>query len=415
PSLEEMAHVAKEMEREGFKTPLLIGGATTSKNHCAIKIAPFYRGPVIHVKDASISATIARNLSKKITKERFIKGINKEYDKLRKLHAEIRKELKLITLNDARKNKLIIDFQQSPPFKPNFLGTKTFKDHDLKSLKDKIDWSYFFIAWEIEGKYPQIFEHPKKGKEAKKLFKDANEILDELIAEGWLRANGTIGIFPANSINEDIIIFKDEKRKLKINTLHFLRQQTAGLENNLCLSDFIAPKISGVKDYLGAFAVSAGFGSDKISKLLSGKKNDYKSIMIKILADRMAESFAEEMHERVRKSFWGYAPDEKLPLDDLLNLKYQGIRPAPGYPACPDHSEKEIIFKLLNATKNTGIKLTENMMMVPPASVCGLYFAHPQSKYFNLGKVSQEQIKDYSKRKALSFNKCTKWLGDIIY
>lgn len=417
PSLDEMVNVAKEMERRKMNIPLLIGGATTSRIHTAVKIAPNYNQPVIHVLDASRSVPVVSNLINVELKENFINNIKSEYDSLRENHEKRREEKKYISLNDARNNKLKINWSSSQVKTPNKPGITLFKNQSLEILKNYIDWTPFFQTWELKGKYPAIFENEFTGAEAKKLFNDANFLLNEIIEKNLLTANGVVGLFPANSINDDDIeIYSDESRTGILEELHTLRQQlekTKG-QPNLALADFIAPKESGVKDYIGAFAVTTGINIENLISKFEQEHDDYNSIMVKALADRLAEAFAEYLHELVRKDLWGYSPDENFSNEELIKEHYVGIRPAPGYPAQPDHTEKLIVFKLLDAENNTGIKLTENLAMYPAASVCGLYFAHPEAKYFNVGKISEDQVLDYHKRKGMSIKETEKWLAPIL-
>jgi 5-methyltetrahydrofolate--homocysteine methyltransferase len=419
PSLDEMVHVAKEMERRGFNIPLLIGGATTSKAHTAVKIAPNYSGTTVHVLDASRSVPVVSNLinpDNKI-KQKFVNEITDEYEKVRENHRKKKSIKNYLTINEARKNKLKINWAGAKIKKPEELGTKVFRDYPLSKLKEYIDWTPLFLTWEIKGKYPAVFESKKYGKTAKKLFNDANNILDKIISEKLLTANGVLGLYPANSVGyDDIEIYTDDTRKGVKRILHTIRSQEQKTDNlpNLALADFIAPKESGIKDYIGAFAVTAGIGIEDIVSKYEKDHDDYSSIMVKALADRLAEAFAEHLHELVRKKYWAYAPDEELKNNDLIKENYLGIRPAPGYPAQPDHTEKLIIFDLLQAEENTYIKLTENLAMYPAASVSGLYFAHPEAKYFNVGKIGKDQILDYHRRKGLSIEEVEKWLRPIL-
>jgi len=419
PSLDEMVHVAKEMERRGMKTPLLIGGATTSRIHTSVKIAPNYSGPTIHVLDASRSVPVVSNLLNENTAERtkFIKKYKDDYNLLRDEHLKRKSEKKLITIDEARKNMLRIDWSKAKITRPKKTGVSVFKNYSLEKLRDYIDWTPFFLTWELKGKYPSIFEDTKYGTEAKKLFDDANKLLDKIIIDKLLTANGVSGIFPANSVGfDDIEIYTDENRNGVKRVLHTLRQQNkkASGEPNIALADFIAPKDSGVADYIGAFAVTSGIDIEKSIYKFEKEYDDYNSILIKALADRFAEAFAEHLHELVRKELWGYAADENFKKEDLIKEKYIGIRPAPGYPAQPDHTEKPIIFDLLDAEKNTGIILTESLAMHPAASVSGLYFANPESKYFSAGKIEKDQVLDYHRRKGMSLEEMERWLGPIL-
>jgi 5-methyltetrahydrofolate--homocysteine methyltransferase len=407
PSLDEMVHVAKEMERQGFKLPLMVGGATTSKLHTAVKVAPVYSGPVIHVLDASKAVTVASNLLSKDTGVSFAKEVKEEYIDMREKFLARKSDVEYVTLEQARANKYPIDWSRADIKKPNFLGVKVFEDYPLEELVDYIDWSPFFSTWDLGGTYPRILESEKYGVEAKKLFADANAMLKQLIAEKWLTAKVVIGLFPANTVDESIEIGGTDI------AFHQLRQQVKkqGTQHNISLSDYIAPKDSGREDYIGVFAVTTGIGVDK--KVAEFEKNldDYSAIMIKALADRLAEALTERIHERVRKEWWGYAPDEKLTNEELISEKYRGIRPAPGYAACPDHTEKPTIWKLLDAQKNTGIELTSSYAMYPTASVSGWFFAHPEVKYFGVGKVAKDQVEHLAKLKGLSVEEMERWLG----
>ncbi|MFZ0455474.1 MAG: methionine synthase [Ignavibacteriaceae bacterium] len=419
PSLDEMVHVAKEMERRSLRIPLLIGGATTSKVHTAVKIETNYSGVTVHVLDASRSVPVVSNLinpDKKI-KDKFINEIKSEYKKIRENHLKKITTKIYLTIEDARENRLRINWEKSNIKKPEKLGVVALKDYPLSDLKKFIDWTPFFLTWEIKGKYPAIFNNHKYGEAAKKLFDDANILLDKIISDKLLTANGVVGLFPANSVGcEDIEIYSDDTRKGVKRILHTLRSQEKKTDNlpNLALADFIAPKESGIKDYIGAFAVTAGIGIEEIVAKFEKEHDDYNSIMTKALADRLAEAFAEHLHNLVRKKYWGYSPEEEINNEDLIKENYQGIRPAPGYPAQPDHTEKLIIFDLLKAEENASIKLTENMAMYPAASVSGLYFANPQAKYFNVGKIGRDQVSDYHRRKGLSLEEVEKWLRPIL-
>jgi len=410
PSLEEMVHVAKEMSRLEMKIPLFIGGATTSEIHTAVKIEPNYAPPVIHVKDASKSVGVVAALLSQDKQKEFAKGVSAKYDTLRQKHESNKLEGKFISLEAARKNKINIDWEKSPVYKPSFLGNKYFEDFDLAEIRKYIDWTFFFHAWRINGKYPAIFDDPVKGEEAKKLFDDANGMLDRIIKDKMLQANGVIGFYQAASIGDDVSLSIDGK---EITVFRFLRNQQEKREGipNLSLADFIAPKEKNKEDYIGGFAVTAGVGLEKWVAKYEAENDDYSAIMIKILADRLAEAFAELMHHKVREEFWAYAPDENLSIQEIIREKYQGIRPAPGYPACPEHSEKRVLFDLLKAEEKAGITLTENFAMYPAASVSGYYFAHPQAQYFNLGRVLKDQVEDYAKRKNLTLGEVEKLLN----
>ncbi len=420
PSLDEMVFVAKEMKRRGMKQPLLIGGATTSKIHTAVKIEPNYDQPVVHVLDASRSVPVVSSLLGKDSRVQFEADIRAEYEMMRQRHQGKQVTKDYISLGEARKNSLKLDWSAYNPPKPSFLGTKVFDDYDLNDIRPYIDWTPFFSTWELHGKYPNILEDKIVGEEAKKLFKDANALLDKIIAEKWLTAKAVIGFFEANSNGDDIEL-KDisnsetltDKRK---SVLHHLRQQNKKGEGlpNFCLSDFIAPKDSGKQDYIGGFAVTAGIGIEKWLQHFQDHHDDYNKIMLAALADRLAEAFAERMHERVRREFWGYAKGEQLENEELIREKYQGIRPAPGYPACPDHTEKPMLFKLLDAEKNAGIILTESNAMYPASSVSGWYFSHPDSKYFGIGKIAKDQVEDYAARKNMKTEEIERWLQSVL-
>jgi 5-methyltetrahydrofolate--homocysteine methyltransferase len=413
PSLDEMVDVAKEMERRGMKTPLLIGGATTSKLHTAVKVEHHYSGATIHVLDASRSVPIATQLMNTEDAIQLGKDIRAEYVVMRERHNNKSNTKDYISIEDARKNKTPIDWPNYTPPKPTFLGTKVFENYDLAELRNYIDWTPFFQTWELHGKYPSILEDKMVGEEAKKLFKDANDMLDKIIAEKWLTAKGVIGFYKANSINDDDIeIVADSKIKV----LHHLRQQNKKAEGlpNICLSDFIAPMSTQKQDYIGGFAVTTGIGIETKIKEFEANHDDYNSILLKALADRLAEAFAERMHELVRKEYWAFDKNESLTNEDLIKEKYIGIRPAPGYPACPDHTEKTTLFEILNATKDAEIILTESMAMYPTAAVSGWYFSHPDSKYFGIGKISKDQLLDYVKRKDMTTEKMERWLGSVL-
>lgn len=420
PSLDEMVFVAKEMKRRGMKQPLLIGGATTSKIHTAVKIEPNYNQPTVHVLDASRSVPVASSLLNPNNKEKFEAEIKAEYEMMRQRHLSKQVIKDYLTIEDARKNKLQLDWENYTPPKPTFLGVKVFDNYDLNELRAYLDWTPFFSTWELHGKYPNILEDKMVGSEAKKLFADANALLDKIIAEKWLTARGVIGFFEANS-NVDDIELKDiskeetltDKRK---SVLHHLRQQNKKGEGlpNYCLSDFVAPKESNKQDYIGGFAVTTGIGIEKWIQHFQDTHDDYNKIMLAALADRLAEAFAEHMHERVRKEFWKYDTTESLTNEDLIKEKYKGIRPAPGYPACPDHTEKPMLFKLLEAEKNAGIILTESNAMYPASSVSGWYFSHPDSKYFGVGKIAKDQLEDYAKRKNMQIEDMERWLQSVL-
>ncbi|MBX9852121.1 MAG: methionine synthase [Cytophagaceae bacterium] len=414
PSLDEMVHVAKEMEREGMKLPLLIGGATTSRIHTAVKIDPNYSGAVVHVLDASKSVPVASNLLSKDLSEKFFQGVKEEYVQMREAHASRREDKSYIPYEEAKANKIKINWERTQVTKPIFTGNKYFTDYPLEEIRKYIDWTPFFQTWMLKGKFPNILEDKTVGKEAKKLYDDANAMLDLVVKEKWLSANAAIGLYPANAVNADTVeVYKDDSRKEVIQKFEFLRQQGKKGQGipNISLSDFIAPKETGIADYIGFFAVTAGIGIEPIVARYEKDHDDYNSIMIKAVADRLAEAFAELMHARVRREFWGYAKEENLNNEELIKEAYQGIRPAPGYPACPDHTEKPPLFRLLNAKEKTGIILTESNAMYPASSVSGMYFSHPESKYFGLGKIGKDQLENYASRKGMSIAEAEKWLS----
>ena len=441
PSLDEMVYVAKEMERQGFTIPLLIGGATTSRIHTAVKIDPHYSGPVIHVLDASRSVPVAgKLLQSELSQKEIFDEIKKEYAELREAHANRQQDKNYLTLSQSRQKQKTIDWTGFKAKKPQFLGSKALVDFSLEQLVPYIDWTPFFSTWQLSGKYPKIFDNEVVGKEAKKLFDDAQEMLSKMVAEKWVKANAIVGFYPANSFGDDIILHDFEEKEIKTTCekhgehlhveyqvkpndersnktkwLHHLRQQGLKASNlpNLCLSDFVAPLGQDI-DYVGAFAVTTGLGIE--TKLAEFEKDhdDYNSIMLKALADRLAEAFAEYLHEKVRTDYWGYAPDEHFSNEELISEKYQGIRPAPGYPACPDHTEKIRLFELLEVEKHTGISLTESLAMYPASSVSGFYFSHPKSSYFGLGKIAKDQVVDYADRKGMTVEEIEKWLSPVL-
>nr|WP_281170577.1 methionine synthase [Flavobacterium filum] len=415
PSLDEMVYLAKEMDKLNIKIPIMIGGATTSRAHTAVKIAPEYKETVVHVNDASRAVTVATNLLQTETKTAYAKTVREEYDHLREGYLNRSREKNFLSITEARKNKLQLNWKNYQPTKPNFIGTKTV-EVELSELVDFIDWTPFFQSWELYGKYPTILTDEVVGEQATHLFADAQKMLEQIVNEKWFTAKGILGIFPANSINDDDIIIGTDVACNVSTTFITLRQQsqkTAGAPN-IALADFIAPKESGIQDYIGCFCVTTGFGVDEKASEFEKQLDDYNSILVKALGDRLAEAFAEYLHLKVRKEIWGYASDEKLSNEDLIKENYTGIRPAPGYPACPDHLEKPTIWKLLNVEEEIGVKLTESMAMWPAASVSGYYFAHPESKYFGLGKIKKDQVEDYAKRRNISIEMATKWLSPNI-
>ena len=414
PSLDEMVYLASEMQREGFTIPLLIGGATTSKAHTAVKIAQKYNHPAVHVLDASRSVPVASTLlsDNKEARDVFVANLDVEYEQVREAHNNRAGHKEYVSFEAAKANKFKIDWEKEEIKTPKKLGVHVFDDYSIEELSNYIDWTPFFSTWELKGKYPAIFENEYVGEEAKKVFADAQKMLKQIIDEKWLTAKGVYGIWPANTVGEDIEVYDPESGKL-IKLLHSLRQQNKKAANiaNLSLADFIAPKESGKQDYIGGFAVTTGLGIEPYVKRFEDDHDDYSSIMLKALADRLAEAFAELLHKRVRREFWGYVESETLDNEELIEEKYQGIRPAAGYPACPDHTEKPLIFELLDAQKNTGIELTESFAMYPTAAASGLYFASSHAKYFGLGKIGKDQVQDYAKRKTTSDEYIEKWLS----
>ena len=422
PSLDEMVYLAKEMDKLNIKIPVMIGGATTSRAHTAVKIAPEYAATVVHVNDASRAVTVASNLLQNETKDSYSKALREEYDTLREGYLNRSREKNFLSIEDARKNKLKLDWDNFTPSKPNFIGTKTI-EVELSELVDFIDWTPFFQSWELYGKFPAILTDEIVGEQATHLYEDAQKMLQKIVSEKWFIAKGILGIFPANTINDDDIELEistsksqiPNEKKLPISSLQLLTlrqqsQKTAGAPN-IALADFIAPKDSGKQDYIGCFCVSTGFGVDEKASEFEKQLDDYNSILIKALGDRLAEAFAEYLHLKVRREIWGYASDENLSNSELIKENYKGIRPAPGYPACPDHLEKPTIWKLLNVEQEIGVKLTESMAMWPASSVSGYYFANPESKYFGLGKIKKDQVEDYAKRRNISIEQAEKWLS----
>lgn len=408
PSLDEMVHFAKEMEREGFNIPLIIGGATTSRIHVAVKVAPHYSGPAVHVLDASRSVTVCSALLNPQTKDEYIAGIRAEYEKARIAHLNKRSDKRFKSIEEARANKYQIDLTKVAP-RPKFLGTKIIHDFPLEELVPYIDWTPFFHTWELRGSFPKIFDDSYVGDVAKKLYADAQIMLEQIVSEKLLKAKAVIGFWPANTIVDDIQLDVAGQSV----TIHTLRQQGEKVAGDpyYALSDFIAPKESGVEDYFGGFALTAGIGCDEMVAEFERNHDDYNSILVKALADRLAEAFAEKMHELVRTEYWGYAPEEAFSNEELIKEKYVGIRPAPGYPACPDHTEKGTLFALLDAEKQIGLKITESYAMYPTAAVSGFYFSHPESRYFGLGKIDKDQVADYAVRKGMSLEEAERWLG----
>jgi 5-methyltetrahydrofolate--homocysteine methyltransferase len=412
PSLDEMVHNAKEMTRQGLTIPLLIGGATTSKAHTAVKISPGYEEPVVHVLDASLAVNVVRQLLSEDNKPGFVEKVREQQAQAREAYASKQTKKVLVPIEKARQQRVSIDWNTSDLPKPSFTGTRVLDNIPLERLVPFIDWTPFFQTWELKGRYPKIFDDPTVGSKAKELFDDAQALLKKIVDEKLLTAKAVYGFFPANSVGDDIQVYSDDSRTKVQTTVHTLRQQlekVAG-QSNMALADFIAPQSSGKADYIGGFAVTAGLGVDAVCKKFEQDHDDYNSIMTKALADRLAEALAEWLHQEARRE-WGYGKDEQFSNDDLIGEKYQGIRPAPGYPACPDHTEKRILFDLLGAEKATGIELTETYAMFPAASVSGFYFGHERAKYFGVGKINRDQVEDYAKRKNMDLSTVERWLS----
>jgi 5-methyltetrahydrofolate--homocysteine methyltransferase len=413
PSLDEMVFVAREMERRGFDVPLLIGGATTSRTHTAVKIEPAYkRGPTVHVLDASRAVGVVSNLLG--ADDDFVAATRADYVKVRESFGRGPARPRA-SLAEARANRFAVDWGGYQAVTPSFLGVRGFRSYDLAELVEHIDWTPFFASWDLVGRFPQILEDDMVGEAARDLYRDARAMLERIVGEGWFEAHGVVGFWPANAVGDDIVLYTGEDRAVAKATLHTLRQQMSKAEGrpNTALADFVAP--AGVAaDYVGGFAVTAGHGALQAANRFRAAGDDYSAILAAALADRLAEAFAEALHRRVRTELWGYAPDEALPLEDIIAEKYRGVRPAPGYPAQPDHTEKATLFKLLQAERETGIELTESFAMNPPASVSGLYFAHPQAHYFGVGKIERDQVEDYARRKGWSVETAERWLAPIL-
>ena len=417
PSLDEMVYLAKEMERQNFSVPLLIGGATTSKAHTAVKIDPQYKHAVVHVNDASRAVTVVGDLLKENTRRKYMDDLKVEYDIFRNNFKKRSKVKSFLPIAEARENKFKIDWASTNITRPNKLGVQVIEDFDLRKLEDYIDWSPFFRSWDLHGKYPAILEDEVVGEQAKSLFSDAQALLKRILNEKLLKAKAVFGLFPANTVNDDDIEIKyEEDSEEKTKVFRTLRQQLDKHKGkpNFALSDFVAPKESGIQDYMGAFCVTTGFGTEELAKKFEADHDDYNSIMIKALADRLAEAFAEYLHKKIRREDWGYAPEENLSNDELIKESYKGIRPAPGYPACPDHLEKISIWEVLKVEERIGVNLTESLAMWPAASVSGYYFANPEAKYFGLGKIKEDQVRDFAERKGIPFKKAEKWLNPNI-
>ncbi|MDP2329038.1 MAG: vitamin B12 dependent-methionine synthase activation domain-containing protein, partial [Dehalococcoidia bacterium] len=414
PSLDEMCYVASEMQREGFTLPLLIGGATTSRIHTAVKIAPNYDGPVLYVQDASRAVGTVSSLLSETQHDALVADTRAEYDRIREEHLGRQEQTDRYPIAQARTLPAPVSWEGYTPPAPRVPGITVFQDYPLAELVDRIDWTPFFQTWELTGTYPKIFNDPLVGEAARNLYNDAQEMLGQMVAEHWVTARGVLGLWPANSVGDDIEVYADASRAQVAAVIHTLRQQTSrdrGRAENFALSDFIAPKATGLADYIGGFAVSAGFGEAERVAAFQAEHDDYRAIMLRALCDRLAEAFAERLHERVRREFWGYAPDEALDNEALIGEQYQGIRPAPGYPACPDHTEKRTLFDLLQAEANTGIELTDSFAMMPGAAVSGLYFSHPQARYFGVGKIMLDQVQDYADRKGMTLAEAERWLA----
>jgi 5-methyltetrahydrofolate--homocysteine methyltransferase len=413
PSLDEMVHVAREMQRQGFKLPLLIGGATTSRAHTAVKIAPHYSEPVVHVLDASRAVPVTTSLLSEDGKAEFVAKHRADYEAIRKAHSATRQ--KVVSLEEARKRRTPVAWRAEDLAVPSFLGVRVLKDFPLATLREFIDWTPFFHTWELKGVYPRILDDERQGAQARQIFIEANALLDRIIEKNLIAANAVYGFFPANVVGDDVELYTDCKRGDVLHQFHFLRQQANREGNEPCrsLADFIAPKETGLRDYIGAFAVTSGMGLKELCDRFRAEHDDYNAIMAEAIADRLAEAFAECLHKRVREE-WGYGCEENLANADLIQEKYRGIRPAPGYPACPDHTEKGALWHLLNVQANTGIVLTESFAMWPGSSVSGLYFAHPKSRYFDLGKIDRDQVADYSQRKGMSVAEVERWLGQSL-
>jgi 5-methyltetrahydrofolate--homocysteine methyltransferase len=416
PSLDQMVHMATEMERTGFQVPLLIGGATTSRVHTAVKIEERYSGPTVHVLDASRAVGVVGSLLDRNRREGFVARTREEYQQVREQHRGKRERLPLLPLEEARARRFPVDWSRYQPPQPSFTGVRTLADYPLEELARFIDWTPFFQAWELPGKYPDILEDATLGAQARSLLDDGRALLDEIVRGDLLRARAAVGIWPAAANGDSVEIHEDASRRRLVGEAHFLRQQfDKDGRPDVCLADFVAPAHTGKPDHLGAFAVTAGIGLEKLVARFEGEHDDYRAILAKALADRLAEAFAERLHQRVRAELWGYSPaDLDTPNDQLISERYKGIRPAPGYPACPDHTEKRTIFRLLDAEERAGIQLTESCAMWPAASVSGWYFSHPESFYFGVGRIGRDQVEDYARRKDMTTQEAERWLGPSL-
>ena len=417
PSLEEMAYVANEMERQGFRLPLLIGGATTSRAHTAVKIAPNYSGPLVYVPDASRAVSVVATLLSEAHFEAFAAATRAEYDGIREEHLSREGAANRFPIAEARAHPAPVRWEGYTPPPPQSPGLTVYRDYPMADLVEWIDWTPFFQAWEIVGTFPKLLDDPKVGETARALYEDAQAMLRRIVDERWLRASAVAGLWPASRVGDDIEVYTDESRTTVAATIHTLRQQTSrdrGRAENYALADFVAAKESGVPDYLGGFAVTAGHGLDERVAAYKAANDDYSAIILEALADRLAEALAEHIHERVRKDLWGYSPDEALENTALIAEQYRGIRPAPGYPACPDHTEKGILFELLSAEANTGITLTDSFAMHPTAAVSGFYFSHPDTRYFGVGRIERDQVEDYARRKGMTLPEAERWLASNL-
>jgi 5-methyltetrahydrofolate--homocysteine methyltransferase len=412
-----MVHVASEMEREGFDIPLLIGGATTSRVHTAVKIHPHYqKGQTVYVTDASRAVGVVSSLLSEDAKDGYVETLRAEYRRVADAHARAEADKQRLPLDKARANRMKIDWSTYAPPKPTFMGARVFRTYDVAELVPFIDWTPFFQTWELKGRFPAILEDPRQGAAARQLHEDAQEMLKQIVDGRWFNPKAVVGFWPANAVGDDIRVFTGESRSEELATFYGLRQQLAKRDGrpNLCLSDFVAPAETGLNDYVGGFVVTAGIEEVRIAERFERANDDYRSILVKALADRIAEAFAERMHQRVRKEFWAYAPDEAISNDELIREEYRGIRPAPGYPAQPDHTEKDTLFRLLEAERRIGVTLTESFAMWPGSSVSGLYLAHPDAHYFGVAKVERDQVEAYAARKSMSVPEVERWLSPIL-